>query len=341
MKYASSSDNRSFDRPELPRCNVCVRTARTAFRARDLSRVLALWLGLGALAGLGHAAAPVTNLTVMSFNIWRNGGNSLSRTIEAIRQAGADLVGLQECNAQTARTIADALRFYVLPRVDVSIVSRYPILTALPVGGGSGVAVALPDGQRVYLFDCHLTAYPYGPYSMREGKDQAFVLAQEEATRMPALNRLLEGMRPYVASASPVFLVGDFNAPSHLDYADYPWPTSVACIEAGLMDSYRELHPQNRTYPPDFAYDDPGITWTPMVSQEPNHAFDRIDFVYHSAGDGLTVLESVELDGRNSVNPWPSDHRAVIARYLLHPMPSPTRLVIPCPLPAASGCRSS
>jgi hypothetical protein len=171
----------------------------------------------------------------------------------------------------------------------------------------------------VYLFNCHLAPYPYGPYSIHEGRDQAFVINQENQTRLPALNALLTTMAPYLAGPSPCFLVGDFNAPSHLDYANYPWPTTLACDDAGLLDSYRLMHPGNRTYPPAFAFNDPGITWTPMTSSEPMGVFDRIDFVFFSGSDGMTLLESIELDGRNSSNPWPSDHRAVISHFTLMP----------------------
>ena len=276
-----------------------------------------LFLLVVPLSGLADGA--VTNLKVMSFNIWVNGGTSLTRCIDAIRTAGADIVGLQECNAATATTIGSNLGFYYLGVTDVSIVSRYPIVNTISTGGGSAVGIELSPGQIVYLFNCHLAAYPYGPYSMREGKDQAFVINQENQTRMPALNQLLTTMQPYIAGRSPCFLTGDFNAPSHLDYASYPWPTSLAPIDAGMQDSYRVMHPTNRTYPPAFAFDEPGITWTPQVSQEPNNAFDRIDFVYFSSGDGATALESTELDGRNSVTPWPSDHRAVLSRFALAP----------------------
>jgi endonuclease/exonuclease/phosphatase family metal-dependent hydrolase len=282
-----------------------------------------LCLGLGAFLLLVQTtpglAAPVTDLRVMSFNIWVNGGTSLTRCIDAIRTSGADIVGLQECNAVTARNIATNLGFYYLGVNDVSIVSRYPIVNTISTGGGSGVAIELSAGQIVYFFNCHLAAYPYGPYSIREGRDQAFVINQENQTRMPALNQLLGTMGPYLAGSSPCFLTGDFNAPSHLDYASYPWPTSKACEDAGLLDSYRTMHSTNRTYPGAFSYDEPGITWTPMISQEPNSAYDRIDFVLFSSGDGMTVVASTELDGRNSVTPWPSDHRAVVSRFTLVP----------------------
>ena len=132
----------------------------------------------------------------MSFNIWVNGGTSLTRCIDAIRTSGADIVGLQECNAATARTIATNLGFHYLGVPDVSIVSRYPILHAISTGGGSAVAIELSPARLVYLFNCHLAPYPYGPYSIRDGRDQTFVINQEHQTRMPALNSLLADMAP-------------------------------------------------------------------------------------------------------------------------------------------------
>ena len=134
---------------------------------------------------------------------------------------------------------------------------------------------------------------------------------------------MLAAMKPLIAGAEPCFLVGDFNTASHLDYADFPWPSSLVCLEAGLVDSYRELHPANRKYPGSFASDDPGITWTPKPAEEPEDVFDRIDFIYYSKGDGARPLSSAELDERNSVQPWPSDHRAVLSTFALRgPQPS-------------------
>ena len=84
-------------------------------------------------------AAAVTQLKVMSFNIWVNGGQSLCKCVDAINTSGADLVGLQECNATTAQVIASNLNFHVLPANDCSIVSRYPILASQVIGNSRGV----------------------------------------------------------------------------------------------------------------------------------------------------------------------------------------------------------
>jgi hypothetical protein len=59
------------------------------------------------------------------------------------------------------------------------------------------------------------------------------------------------------------------------------------------------------------------VTWTPKTDQEPNGVFDRIDFVHYSRGDGVSVISSMEIDQRNSINPWPSDHRAVLTSFTL------------------------
>jgi len=302
-----------------------------ALTQRSSSLRLALLLAF--LLPVTLPAAPVTQLKVLSFNIWVQGGLSLNNCIEVIRTSGADIVGLQECNQTTAQTIATALGFYVLPAADCPIVSRYPILTSpLNTTRGVGATIQLSPNQRVHLFNCHLAPFPYGPYDLKNGQSVAYVTNQENSVRMPALNQLLNVMRPLLDSFEPCFLVGDFNAPSHLDYATLPWPTSVAPADAGLGDSYRELHSTNRTFPAPFAYNEPGITWTPKTSQEPDGVFDRIDFVHYSLGDGVTPTSSIELDERNSINPWPSDHRAVLTTFTLVPpiplakasLPSPT-----------------
>src|SRR5688572_11192364 len=90
-----------------------------------------------------RASPPVTQLKVMSFNIWVQGGLSLSNCIEVIRTSGADIVGLQECNAATAQTIAMRLGFVVQADASYSIVSRYPIVASIPTSGGRGATIQL------------------------------------------------------------------------------------------------------------------------------------------------------------------------------------------------------
>ena len=63
----------------------------------------------------------------MTFNIWYGATvtHGLYEVVRAIREAGADVVGLQEPYARTRR-IAKALGFHASPRMH--LVSRFPIL---------------------------------------------------------------------------------------------------------------------------------------------------------------------------------------------------------------------
>ncbi|HEY9509944.1 MAG TPA: endonuclease/exonuclease/phosphatase family protein [Verrucomicrobiae bacterium] len=287
-------------------------------------------------------AAPLTQLKVLSFNLWHDGSQNLSNCIEVIRTENADLVGLQECSATTAKTIADKLGYYWVkdgPAGDGSIVSRFPILYHIgptaQARGGIGIIVEPSPGQRFYFFNTHLYYTPYGPYWLKDGSNVAAVVEMENAVRMPGLSELLQLAAPYVGLKDPAFLVGDFNAPSHFDYENVPWPTSVACVEAGWVDSYHELHATNRTFPGPFLFDDPGITWSPKVSEEPEGVFDRIDFIHYSAADA-TPIQSIELDQRNSVNPWPSDHRALITSFNVTPPVLGNQIADPYPANGAT-----
>jgi endonuclease/exonuclease/phosphatase family metal-dependent hydrolase len=295
------------------------------------------WAGTGLLTGPA-TAQPVTNLSVMSFNVLVSGQRGLGNIAEAIRRAGADVVGLQEIAASPAAItqLATNLGFFRWP--GVSVISRYPILGPAVPGTGevqNGVTIAVSPGQRIHLFNCHLAPYPYGPYYLRDGQSSNAVINLEAGTRLPQITNLLAIMVPYLATDEPCFLTGDFNAPSHVDYANFPWPVSSAVHAEGMLDSYRLLNPANRTFPPAFAFDDPGITWTPDGAAADN-TFDRIDFVYFSPNDGVTALSSAEQDSRNNLSPWPSDHRAVVSRFQLTPPVASDKATRPFPLSSAT-----
>jgi len=303
---------------------------------RPISRFMAIVVacfGIG-VPVTGSTAQPITNLSVMSFNVLVSGQRGLTNIAEAIRRAGADVVGLQEIAGTPGAItqLATNLGFYRLP--GVSVISRYPILGAAVPGTAevqNGVTIEVSPGQRVHLFNCHLAPYPYGPYYLRDGQSSNSVINVEASTRLPQITNLLAVMKPYLSTDEPCFLTGDFNAPSHVDYANFPWPVSTAVHAAGLIDSYRLLHPANRTFPPAFAFDEPGVTWTPDGAAADN-TFDRIDFIYFSPSDGVTPLTSAELDARNNLSPWPSDHRAVVSTFRLMPPTPEAKATRPFPL---------
>lgn len=287
------------------------------------------------------SAVPVESLKVMSFNIWTGGFGSfmpLSRTIDVIATSGADIIGLQESSA-SPDDIADALGFYWQAfNTDLAIISRYPISQVLTSGDPRtrGAKIQLSPGQEVYLFDTHLQPFPYEPYSFRDGllTTDAEAIASAQATRGASLTSGLNATSEALVSGLPVFYVGDFNEPSHLDWTEsaanaglnfgtnVAWPASTAVEKAGFIDAFRELRPDPVT--------DPGRTWTPgtpypMVS--PTEVHDRIDYVYYHSEFVTPVLAQTlgpTLDDGNTdiaILPYPSDHRAVVVEFDLNPVP--------------------
>jgi endonuclease/exonuclease/phosphatase family metal-dependent hydrolase len=274
-------------------------------------------------------AQTVDSLRVMTFNIWVGGtslGQPLSRTVDVIRAAQADVVGIQE-QGSSGPALATALGFhYHSLGGSTAILSRFPVVQSL----GQGARLQLSPTQHAYVFDVHLTAYPYQPYDIRDGliTSEAEAITAARETRGDSVSSLLSGMAPALVSGAPVFLTGDFNEPSHLDWTQeaataglnfgrkVDWPASRAVASAGLWDAFRELRPNEVL--------DRGETWTPgspAPNVDANEVHDRIDFVYY-AGDDVVPTTALVLgynaDEPNTdigIRPYPSDHRAVVAEF--------------------------
>src|SRR5690606_7139221 len=135
---------------------------------------------------LSSAAAPTpappaeSTLTVMSFNIWVSAANvpdGVVHAAEAIRETGADIIGLQECNQAALDQIVTLLRedeeyanAEAVGNGAQCVISRYGFERTYSAGvRGIGAKIRLASGDAVRFFSCHLTAYPYGPYSIRDG----------------------------------------------------------------------------------------------------------------------------------------------------------------------------
>jgi endonuclease/exonuclease/phosphatase family metal-dependent hydrolase len=273
-------------------------------------------------------AQTVGALRIMTYNILTGGATygPLSRTVGVIQTAQADVIGLQEIGSSAA-SIASSLGFYYHGfSSDTAIISRYPIAEVL----GQGVRLQISPTQSAYVFDVHLAPYPYQPYDIRDGliTTEAQAIAAANAARSGSVSSLLSQMSAPLASGSPVFLTGDFNEPSYLDWTQaaanaglhfgkkVDWPTSQAVANAGLVDSFRQLRPD--------IINDQGNTWTPgspAPTLDANEVHDRIDFVYY-AGPNVIPVSSKTLgynanDGNTdiAIQPYPSDHRAVVTQF--------------------------
>jgi endonuclease/exonuclease/phosphatase family metal-dependent hydrolase len=240
-------------------------------------------------------------MKLVSFNIWRSGGHSLEATIEAIRRVGADIVALQECSAECAEVIATELGVgFVADDQDHAVLSSRTLCsrgrTKDPWGG-----LIVEVAPNITVANVHLFWDDYGPYRLHDGHDPAEVMARERTARLPGLEEALAS----IPEEGPYFLLGDFNAPSHLDPPHRPWPTSLACAQRGLLDAWYVMNPGGS-----------GPTWTPLPEEEVRGVHDRIDFIhFHPRGGSVAVESAMTLDDRCGVTPWPSDHRAVVASF--------------------------
>jgi HAD superfamily hydrolase (TIGR01509 family) len=272
---------------------------------------------------------PVTELRVMSWNLW-HGGTKVDchrdKQLKILLETDVDVVGLQETHGASAQELAEALGWHHhRAGENLGIISRYPITARLgdpDVGfyGAAGARIRLSRRQEVILWTAHLDYTPYGPYEALFDGLPADELVAHEEERLGQMRDILRRIAGSADETTPILLVGDFNSPSHLDWPDVAWPVTKAAEDAGLRDSYREAHPD--------PVRDPGHTWSPIHTEHEDGSGrpepqDRIDFVLYK-GDGLSVRDSrTYVSGSPhawpdvAANDWPSDHAAVITTFTL------------------------
>ena len=92
----------------------------------------------------------------------------------------------------------------------------------------------------------------------------------------------------------PVFLTGDFNAASHLDYEGaVAWPCSTACAARGLIDGFAAARERGTAENLEAQR-----TWSAKPQEERHGVHDRIDFVYYTGS--VELVGGKAVDGSNS-----------------------------------------
>ena len=269
-------------------------------------------------------------LTMMQFNIEYGGtGVDFAAVPRAIEQAGADVVAVQEACGQMP-AIAEALGW---PFFDnrTQVVSRYPLLDPPDPTAGVVLVEGAP-GEVFAVVNVHPTSRVYGPSRVAHVADVERVVRRECRTRLHELLPSLRAAETLVQQGIPVVLLGDFNAPSHRDWtpeaiglrphmsASVPWPTSIATESVGLVDVYRRHHPD--------AVANPGLTWPaarPFVKGYNPHLngapSDRIDLMFVSGDVESSSIRIMGEEGSEycdlTLDPWPTDHRALVAELSL------------------------
>lgn len=275
-------------------------------------------------------------LKVMSFNIWMGGGKSINATGDVFARSGADIIGIQESNRDEkniAVQLADSLGWHSHTfDHGRTVVSKYPIIGTSP--NKLGVKIQIDETHFIWMFNIHLMYCPYEPYQLNNIEycggpllsTAKEAIASAIASRGEVVSDNIRDILEIQKEGYPVFLTGDFNEPSCLDWTTratdaglckipVQWPSTQAFIEkAGLKDSYRTYYTDE--------VKNPGHTWTPLPENSAyTEVLDRIDFVFFS-GQHIELVNSQLVGEESNLSDitfpdYPSDHRAVLSTFTI------------------------
>ncbi|KAF9936531.1 hypothetical protein BGZ67_002254 [Mortierella alpina] len=135
---------------------------------------------------------------------------------------------------------------------------------SMMANGGQFLYRAAPNTRFMYLFNCHLYYFPYQPFQLLKipYDNQPFLSTAEEAVQscIEARGKEMEAVLNEIRQVAdqeqdvPIFLTGDFNEPSHLDWTplsamtglqplQVAWPMTEWAYKAGLVDLWRAYRP--------------------------------------------------------------------------------------------------
>lgn len=281
-------------------------------------------------------ATTSVELKVMSFNIWVGGGKSIDATGKVFAESKADIIGVQESThngKNIAVQLADSLGWHSYVYAESpTIISKYPIVDTS--ANKHGVKIKIDEMHFVWMFNVHLMYCPYEPYQLNgiEYCGAPILQTAEEAiasaitTRSKDVDSNIADILEVRKEGFPIFLTGDFNEPSCLDWTAkaveaglcktvVEWPSTKSFLnKGGMKDSYRILYPDE--------VKSPGHTWTPLPEATAyKEVLDRIDFVLFS-GEKIELKNSIIVGEESSKSDmgfkdYPSDHRAVMSTFIL------------------------
>ena len=241
-------------------------------------------------------------LKVLVWNIW-HGGNDESlpsdgrpSVIEVIKALGADLVLMIETYG-SAPLISDSTGLdYHLISSNLSIYSRFPITKQLVFSDSistfnfGGIEILAFDSIPIVVFDVWLHYLPDTRLAPTHLSEDSILAWENRGTRDDEVFKILASIKSYIEDSEnvPVLLGGDFNSHSHLDWTEATkdtfnhggavvnWTVSRALTDAGLTDSYREIHCNPLS--------DLGTTWISGLNENGILGYtkqDRIDYLYY------------------------------------------------------------
>ncbi len=334
---------------------------------------------------LGNVYAQNQTIRILQFNIWQEGTKvpgGYDGIVDQILASKADLITFSEVrnykNSRFCDRIVKSLKkkgetFYSFYSYDSGILSRFPIidsLTVYPEKGDHGSihkAIIKVNDRELAVYTAHLdylncTYYDIKGYDGSTWKkrppltDLDSIMSDNIASkRDDAIKAFIEESQKDKAKNRIVFIGGDFNEPSHLDWTEatknlydrngliIPWTVSKMLEKAGFKDAYRVKHPDpvnnpGITFPADCPEADISkLTWAPESDER-----ERIDFIYYTSDRDLKLKDAVVWGPQGSIcrsqrvleterteigtGVWPTDHKAVLATFSLN---NPTSQTIP------------
>ncbi|MFF2271878.1 endonuclease/exonuclease/phosphatase family protein [Agromyces sp. NPDC058136] len=313
----------------------------------------------------------VSELDVLAFNVWHGGTqvpNGAQEIADIIRETDADVTFMPEVGQAPAQ-VAELLGYEHLIATDTGIVSRYPIVSSDTIDRWWTKAVIDVNGTEVVVYGGHLEYRWYTTYLPRgyggeihgdwptgwntwnkldaPVTDVEQILAANLQSGRPATAAaLVEDIAAEREAGRIAVVGGDFNEPSAQDWTaataglqDHNgvvirWQTTQTLLDGGLVDAYREVHPDpvanpGITWPSDNErFPTSSLTWAPEADER-----DRIDYIFATPDERLAIDDAAVVGPQSSIvrnervvddsadeilTPdavWPSDHKAVLAEF--------------------------
>ena len=267
-------------------------------------------------------------LSILSFNVFQEGTrfpNGFEYIADNIAHIQPDIVSFAEVrnynNTDFIARMIEALQqrgltYYGKKGLSTGVISRYPIEEQFFLcpwksesddGSATRVKIRI-KGQEIVLYALHLD-WRYCSYYLPRGfhssqwipidrkvtDPEELLEDSRKSNRDEILRKVIEDASLQKKKGALIFIAGDFNEPSHLDwqhdtrdlYAHHgvvvDWECSALLKEQGYMDSFRQIYPDSVTFP-GFTYpafDKPidltHFEWDPAKGSDN----ERIDFIYY------------------------------------------------------------
>ncbi|MBN9296576.1 MAG: endonuclease/exonuclease/phosphatase family protein [Filimonas sp.] len=315
-------------------------------------------------------------IKILQFNIWQEGTmvpGGFQAIADEIAALQPDFVTFSEvrnykntrfCDRIVAALAQKGKKYYSFFSDDSGLLSAFPIKDSTKVFDTKGTIYRLTatiDNKEVAVYTAHLDYENYAVYLPRGYDGNTWkkmpkpvtsvdsILSMNKASlRDEAIAAFIRSAKEDIRNGRLVFLGGDFNEDSHLDWTDatknmfdhngvvIPWHCSTMLYNAGFKDSYREKYPDPVTQPGfTFPADNTSVevkklAWAPDADER-----DRIDFIYYYpdkririenaavVGPVGSILRNKRVEEKTKdvfIKPqgiWPTDHKAVLTTFIL------------------------